>query len=259
MPTRRLITVVIACLILSAGLCFLAGCGTTSADRLTMARGFAEQAGERVESIDASIAEGEKHVERLTDLLSMVVGDERAEEIGAQIEEAQAILEGLREQKDEAVASAERWADEVKAIEARGDVGWADEAQAAAEGGKEVGGFLPEPFGSITVAVSGALSIVFGLIAERNRRQKRRVALSWSEQEAKAHELEEYLKSREAYIAVVNADADRTKEALKEVVSGVENVISRTAPDSVDLFKQTLKFHQSPATEEAVRALKKAA
>ncbi|MEM1212981.1 MAG: hypothetical protein AAGI68_11875 [Planctomycetota bacterium] len=259
MPTRRLITVVIACLISAVGLGLLAGCGTTSADRLAMARGFAEQAGERVDELDASIAEGEKHVERLTGLLSMVVGDEKAEEISSQIEEAQAVLEGLRQQKDEAVESAERWAEQVAAIEAQGYLGWEDEAQALAEGGKEVGGFLPEPFGSITVAVSGGLSVLFGWLAQRKRRENQRLALSWSAEEAKARELEEDLKAREAYIAVVNADADRTKEALKEVVSGVENVISQTAPDSVDLFKQTLKFHQSSATEQMVRGIRQAA
>lgn len=164
----------VTCLLLSAAVVLLAGCGMSAAERLDVLQQASAGVQEQIKQIDQDIESLSAALAEARDYLAALPADDAlALQVQSRIEKAlahQGRLEHAREIAEDQLAKLDAAIDRVKAD---GSVGFADELDVYAEMIRDASPVIPPPYGWI----AGLLGVIGGGIAAvlRNREKSERL------------------------------------------------------------------------------------
>jgi hypothetical protein len=144
----------------------MAGCGTTSTERIELLSSTIDQAVETSAELDEQIPALRDRIAEAEELLEHAEG-ETAEKTKAFIADAREKLNKLLVIKSQLDEQLPGWKAELEEIKSRHDVGWLDEVEAVLGGAKAVAATLPATQASIVGAIAAGLGFVLTLIRGR--------------------------------------------------------------------------------------------
>ena len=219
-PFKSLLILCVFCILGS----FLAGCDTTSADRVAAVKGLLNQAAATGQQLDTSIVDIQQVV---TDsqllLVDPNVPDNLKPAIQKVLETASAKLTALQQAKQKVTTALAQYQAVLAGVDIN-DIDLAKELQLYAVGAAEVGKVLPQPYGGYVYLGSALAALLAGLLGSISKNIKQSKQL------------------------------DQSKAVLTEVVTSVDELLSSDKVDT-EAAKQILQGNQSGATQDAVDAI----
>lgn len=197
--SNKMLMVVLFCVMLVP----LAGCDSTSAQRIESLKFLVDNSLRQSAQLDASIDKLEAVIqEQKKALADPNTPDGRMADIVAFLEKASATLGTAQAKKQVLEEQMTKWQAQIEAIQASGEVGIGDELDLYGQGIAEGGKILPPPYSTFAILLGTLLSAAGGMYGTAKRKQAQQAQ---SEAAAKDTVAQDIIKSVEVLLTQMDA------------------------------------------------------